>query len=157
MKTRKDPLAGQREAINTGNGSALFWADEGKGCPVEVGEILPVRIGGIEIVRKERVRKKGEWLWRADFVRIYHAKKRDVDPVRVLPGLAPSWDSRYEAFVPEPEPGPGEGYAATNNAAQHALRSAEDAAESKESSVATSERSERAKARHKRSLESTAA
>lgn len=71
-----DPLAGKREAINKGNGSALFWADRGE-CPVEVGDVLAVKIGGIEIVRKERLRKDGSMQWRADFIRI---RKSDEKP-----------------------------------------------------------------------------
>jgi hypothetical protein len=64
-----DPLKGRRQAINNGSCSPLFWPDHGQGCPVDVGELYSLRSCGIEITRKERTRKDGKWVWRADFIR----------------------------------------------------------------------------------------
>lgn len=65
-----DPLAGKREDINAGYSTAIFWRDDGDGCPVEVGETFSLRSGGITITRRERIRKNGQPYWRADFKRI---------------------------------------------------------------------------------------
>jgi hypothetical protein len=69
-------LAGHREAINEGRISSLFWPS-GKDacCPVEVGEVYPLKTGGVEITRKERVRSNGTTGWRADFILIRPAAK----------------------------------------------------------------------------------
>jgi hypothetical protein len=73
---KADPLAGKRDAINNGNGSTLFFPipSAEMPCPVEVGEVFPVRIGGIEVIRKERVREDGQLGWRVSFKRIRKAE-----------------------------------------------------------------------------------
>lgn len=65
----KDPLAGRRQDINEGRASALVWPDQGKGCPVEVGQVFPLRSCRIEITRIERRRREGKWNWLAFFAR----------------------------------------------------------------------------------------
>jgi hypothetical protein len=69
----KDPLSGQRELINKGNGSSLFWTVRSSKapCPVEIGDFFALRGCGIEITRKERVTALK---WRADFIRIHKAE-----------------------------------------------------------------------------------
>lgn len=73
-----DPLAGRREQINAGEAYSLLWLDKGKGCPVEVGDVLELRACRIRITKKHRIQKKqaweyeGErlpagWYWRAEF------------------------------------------------------------------------------------------
>jgi hypothetical protein len=66
-----DPLAGQRRAINDRETERLLWPDEGKGCPVEVGEVFKLATCHIEITRCQRVQRGREWLWRSEFRRIY--------------------------------------------------------------------------------------
>lgn len=74
----KDPLIGKREAINKGELYSLIWFDQGEGCPVESGQIFPLRACSIQITKTHRIRKKepwkyeGEqlpagWYWRAEF------------------------------------------------------------------------------------------
>jgi hypothetical protein len=66
----RDPLVGQREAINRGELEHLLWPDCGKGCPVEVGQVFSLRRCGVEITRTHRVQKGRRWMWRAEFTRI---------------------------------------------------------------------------------------
>lgn len=65
----KDPLAGRRQDINEGRASGLEWPDNGQGCPVEVGQIFPLRSCWINITRIQRIQRKGEWRWLALFNR----------------------------------------------------------------------------------------
>lgn len=74
--TPVDPLAGRRQAINENRASALTWPDKGRGCPVDVGDVFTLRSCSIEITRKERIRRKGQWLWMAQFVRHVHLPDR---------------------------------------------------------------------------------
>lgn len=68
-----DPLAGKREAISEGRIYELAWPDTK--CPVEVGDVFPLRSCSIEITRIERFRQKGEFWWRAEFNRYRKAVK----------------------------------------------------------------------------------
>lgn len=69
-----DPLAGIREKINRGDLDTLLWPDEGKGCPVEVGDVFQLRSCSIEITGTRRVQRgRSEWLWRATFRRVYRS------------------------------------------------------------------------------------
>lgn len=67
--TPSDPLAGRRQSINENRATALIWPDKGRGCPVDVGDVFTLRSCSIEITRKERIRRTGQWLWMAQFVR----------------------------------------------------------------------------------------
>lgn len=72
-----DPLAGHREAINEGRTSTLFLEPLGEELksPVEVGDFFVLKRCGVEITRKEKIRKDGEWVWRVDLLRIRKASK----------------------------------------------------------------------------------
>lgn len=97
-----DPLAGVREALNRGECSSLFWPDEGKGCPVEVGQLFSLRSCGIEITRFERMRKDGKWFWRADFIR--YARFSDKPYLLSKSGITS--EPRY-AVRAQDDPNPG--------------------------------------------------
>lgn len=72
----KDPLAGHRAALNEGRSSVIFLKPlKDESCPVEVGEFFRLKKCGVEITRKERLRKDGEWVWRVDTMRIRKAAK----------------------------------------------------------------------------------
>lgn len=64
-----DPLKGVRNAINKGERTSLAWPDEGKGCPVEVGQSFALRSCYIQIASTKRVRRGSKWLWTATFKR----------------------------------------------------------------------------------------
>lgn len=66
-----DPLAGKRAEINAGERDSLMWADNGTGCPVQLGQLFPLRSCAIEITRTHRVRKGRDWYWRAEFRRVH--------------------------------------------------------------------------------------
>jgi hypothetical protein len=70
-----DPLAGHREAINEGRASVVFLKPLEDKCPVEVGQFFVLKKCGVEVTRKERIRKDGEWIWKIDFMRIRKASK----------------------------------------------------------------------------------
>ena len=72
-----DPLAGHRETINEGRTSVVFLKPMGKELksPVEVGEFFVLKRCGVEVTRKEKIRKDGEWVWKIDFMRIRKASK----------------------------------------------------------------------------------
>lgn len=75
-----DPLAGRREAINSGAIDHLVWADRGKGCPVNVGDTFTLRVCWIEITRTKRQRSAGAFIWLAWFDRVI----RNADKVNLL-------------------------------------------------------------------------
>lgn len=71
-----DPLAGVREQINEGELDVLVWPDDGTGCPVEVGQVYPLRSCAIEITGTRRFQRgRGSWFWRATFERIYPSRR----------------------------------------------------------------------------------
>lgn len=71
IEKQRDPLAGQREAINRRESEHLIWPDNGQGCPVKVGEVFALRTCHIEITRTHRARKAAKLIWRAEFSRYY--------------------------------------------------------------------------------------
>jgi hypothetical protein len=78
MKLKKtDPFAGHRESINEGRASTVFLKPLGAELksPVEVGEVFVLRRCGVEVTRKQKIRKDGEWVWKVDFLRIRKASK----------------------------------------------------------------------------------
>lgn len=75
-----DPLAGQRDAINRGDRKHLAWRDEGKGWPVEEGQVFELRDCAIEITRRRRVKQKDGFWFIAEFAR--YGKRGDK--VRLL-------------------------------------------------------------------------
>jgi hypothetical protein len=80
----KDPLAGQRQAINDHEATALFFplmvGGKEQRCPVQVGQIHFLRSCTIEITRTERTKRYGKRAWMATFTRT----ERSVDRVRLL-------------------------------------------------------------------------
>lgn len=66
-----DPLAGRREAINSGECTTLTWPMQSKTapCPVDVGQTFELRSCTIEITRKERTQRQGKRIWIALFTR----------------------------------------------------------------------------------------
>jgi len=97
----RDPLAGQRDAVNKGLVSALYWPDQ-KGSPVKVGEIFALRSCHIEITQCHRVRKGGELVWRAGFTRF----GRSSDKPYLLGHSGITTDPRY-AIRAQDDPNPG--------------------------------------------------
>jgi len=70
----RDPLAGKRQAINEGEIDVLEWRDEGKGCPVEQGQVFELRACVIEITSVRRLKRgRSDWVWRATFRRTVRA------------------------------------------------------------------------------------
>jgi hypothetical protein len=63
--TRKDPLAGFREEINAGERDVVTWPDDGKGCPVEPGELFRLRSCSVQVTHTKRVQRGRSWLWLA--------------------------------------------------------------------------------------------
>lgn len=67
----RDPLEGYREAINEGSITVLVWVDDGKGKPVEQGQLFRLRSCHVLITRIERKGPKGgPWVWVAHFDRL---------------------------------------------------------------------------------------
>jgi hypothetical protein len=69
-----DPLAGQRQAVNTGT-DELRWPDRGNGCPVKPGQSFSLRTCTIVIRRTWRVPARAGWSWRATFVRHFRDRR----------------------------------------------------------------------------------
>lgn len=76
-----DPLAGQREKINTGERTQLTWPDDGQGWPVEEGQTFDLRDCSIEITSRRRSKGQlGTWWFIAEFIRY----PKRVDRVHLL-------------------------------------------------------------------------
>jgi hypothetical protein len=69
-----DPLAGKRDALNTGETEVLTWPDLPK-CPVSKGDSFKLRSCQVEIVSVKRTfarnnkEQAGGWRWEAQFNR----------------------------------------------------------------------------------------
>ncbi len=112
-KSKADPLAGFREAINEGSLYSLVWLDRGEGSPVEVDEVYPCRSCTIEITKVQRFQKKidwehnGEalpagWFWRAEF-----ATYRKAVRTHYLARRGGLTTDRKQAMAAEDDPDPG--------------------------------------------------
>lgn len=108
-----DLLAGRREAINEGKAFSLVWLDEGKGCPVEVGQLFTLRACRIEITKTHRIQKKLDWefegdvllagwYWRAEF-----ATYRRLVRQRYLAKRGGTTTDRKQAMAAQDDPEPG--------------------------------------------------
>lgn len=117
----KDPLAGQREAINEGAESLLWPSRDADGkplaCPVKRGESFELRTCRITITQVHRLGRAHDWQWRAGFIR---TKRLSADRVHLLakrggytddPRMALSaaeqegdWREVAENLGPPPEP-----------------------------------------------------
>lgn len=123
----RDPLAGQREAINADTLHMLVWeiGEEEKPCPVQKGQVFGLRQCWIEITRIERTKREGKFTWRAEFTRhrrlsskpyylgprgYVHqpreAMKAEDDPVAATLDTISPFDEDYEhrALGEPPEP-----------------------------------------------------
>jgi hypothetical protein len=65
----KDPIAGQRQAVNDHKAASLLWVDSGQPCPVSVGDIFELRSCRIQITKTHRIKHGGQPKWRAAFDR----------------------------------------------------------------------------------------
>lgn len=122
----RDPIAGQREAINEGKADALLFTyfepgtTQIKACPVKRGDSFELRSCRITCGTPQRIGKHGRWEWRVPFVR---HKRVTADKVRLLaphggytddprgamsaPDTAPDdehWREVAENTGPPPEP-----------------------------------------------------
>lgn len=93
MTLERDPLVGQREAINAGRKTRLVWADkgDGKGWPVEIGQVFNLRSCHIEITHRHRIHRNGKWTREAEFVRY----EKNADRVHLL-GKSGGYTTRAE-------------------------------------------------------------
>jgi hypothetical protein len=80
MSGSTDPLAGQREEVNTGQRHTLVWPMETPHdpCPVEVGQVMVLRRCTIEITRTERTKQLGKRHWVALFTRYWKQGDRPL-------------------------------------------------------------------------------
>lgn len=125
-ESSRDPLAGQRAAINNGTVDALVFVYFEPGttrrrpCPVKRGDSFELRSCRITCGTPQRIGKHGRWEWRVPFVR---HKRVTADKVRLLaphggytddprgamsaPDTAPDddhWREVAENTGPPPEP-----------------------------------------------------
>lgn len=83
----RDPIAGQREAINEGKADALLFTyfepgtTEIKPCPVKRGDSFELRTCRITCGTPMRIGKHGRWQWRVPVTR---HKRVSADKVRLL-------------------------------------------------------------------------
>lgn len=120
-----DPIAGQREAINTGAADALLFpyfdreANTVRPCPVKRGQTFELRECRITCGTPIRIGKHGQWQWRVPITRHKRVTKDKVrlldkrggytdDPRAALPAAntAPDdhWREVPENLGPPPEP-----------------------------------------------------
>ena len=88
-ETRRDPLAGFREEINSGDRDHVTWPDDGSGCPVEVGEVFRLRACTVQVAHTKRVQRGRDWLWLARL----RVLRPDV-PIMLTRGLKLTKDPR---------------------------------------------------------------
>lgn len=117
----KDPLAGQREAINEGAESLLWPSKDADGnalpCPVKRGDVFELRTCRITITQIHRLGRAQGWQWRAGFIRtkrvgadrVHLLAKRagyTADPRQALQAreMEGDWREIPENLGPPPEP-----------------------------------------------------
>ena len=116
-----DPLAGQRQKINEGRAYSLLWlCSRFSACPVKSGDVFALRSCRIVITKRQRVRKQGDWYWRAEF------KTYRPDRPEFLARRGGLTSDRKLAMAAQDDPEPGtlrviaEGERCPKAAAEHA-------------------------------------